>query len=377
MRIDRIEAFRLRLPLVHAFETSSHRKSSLEHILLRTEDSDGAVGWGEVASPSGPYYSAETTDTCWLLLERYLMPALAGVDWEHPSAAGAAWKHVRGHHFAKAGLDIACWDLWARRHGQALPTALGGTREQVPAGVSLGIEKTTGALLEQVRGHVREGYLRVKLKIGPGWDVEPVAAVREEFGDLALQVDANGAYTEDPDHLAALTRLDGLGLLLIEQPFAPSELLASARLQRRLATPVCLDESVDDAGQLATAVSLEAGSVLNVKVSRMGGLTPARAAVEQATAAGWRAWCGGMHEFGVGRAANIALASLDGCSLPSDVSGSDKYFRHDVVSPPIRASAGFVPVPTRRVGLGHEIEEDMVRRHASATLHHAATDPTR
>jgi O-succinylbenzoate synthase len=368
MRITRVEGFRLRLDLVHEFETSSHRKSYLEHVLVRVEDESGEAGWGEIASPSDPYYCAETVDTCWLLLGRYLAPAVLGKAWEHPAQAAAIAGKVRGHHFAKAGLDIACWDLHARARRAPLARLLGGERRTIAAGVSLGIERSLDELLAQVGRHVAGGYRRVKLKIGPGWDAEPVRAVRAAYPDLLLQVDANGAYTEDAAHLAALESLDGAGLLMIEQPFDRTDLVASARLQRRIATPVCLDESIETLGELESALALGACRIVNVKVSRMGGLTPSRAAHDACRARGVAVWCGGMHEFGVGRAANIALASLPGFTLPSDVSGSDKYYRSDVVAPPIRATGGEVPVPWDEAGLGHTVDEERVRREASAAL---------
>lgn len=367
-RIHTVEAFRVSLPLVHSFQTSSHRKTHLEHIVVRITDADGAVGWGEIASPSDPYYCPETVDTCLLVLRRYLAPALLDGEWGHPAQAGDVWARVRGHRFAKAGLDMACWDLHSRRSGTSLADALGGRRSTIAAGVSLGIEPTVDALLVQVERHLTDGYRRVKLKIAPGWDTEPVQAVRAAHPDLDLQVDANGAYTEAPEHLAALRGLDAHGLLLIEQPFAPGALAAHARLQAQVTTPVCLDESIDDLDQLDTAITLGAGRVLNIKVSRMGGLTAARAAHARAVAAGWRVWCGGMHEFGIGRAANVALASLPGFDLPSDVSGSDKYYAHDVVAPPIRAVDGNVEVPTVP-GLGHEVDADLVRSLATETWH--------
>jgi o-succinylbenzoate synthase len=368
MRVRRLEAFRLRLALVHEFQTSSHRKSFLEHVLLRVTDAEGAVGWGEMASPSDPYYCAETVDTCWLVLERYLAPLLLDHAWEHPSEVRARVARVRGHHFVKAGLDIACWDLWSRAQGVSLARALGGERTAIAAGVSLGIEHSVDDLVAQVGHHVAGGYSRVKLKIAPGWDAVPARAVRQAYPDLLLQVDANGAYAEEPAHLAALGSLDGAGLLMIEQPFAPSELLASARLQARLGTAVCLDESVETSGELETALALGACRIVNIKVSRMGGLTAARAAHDICRSRGIQVWCGGMHEFGIGRAANVALASLPGFGLPSDVSGSDKYFARDVVSPPIRAVGGEVAVPMHEPGIGHAVDEERVRAEASATL---------
>ncbi|MQA94773.1 MAG: o-succinylbenzoate synthase [Streptosporangiales bacterium] len=368
MRVASVEAFRVRLPLVHSFQTSSHRKSYLEHILVRVGDGEGGVGWGEIASPSDPYYSPETVDTCWLMLRRYLGPALLAHTWERPEQAEEAWRKVRGHNFAKAGLDIACWDLWSRRRSTPLSMALGGERTAIAAGVSLGIEPTIEDLVSQVNKHVAGGYRRVKLKIQPGWDVEPVRAVKLAYPHLVLQVDANGVYTESDEHLAALEALDHYGLLLIEQPFAPGALAAHARLQSRISTPVCLDESIDDVEQLDSAVQLGAGRILNIKVSRMGGLTAAKRAHDMAVAAGWEVWCGGMHEFGVGRAANVAIASLPGFTLPSDVSGSDKYYSRDVIDPPVRADDGMVAVPLAEPGLGHTVDEDFVRELSAETL---------
>jgi O-succinylbenzoate synthase len=372
VRVVRIDLLQVRLPLVHAFETSSHRKSHLEHVLVRVEDADGAVGWGEIASPSGPFYTAETVETCWSIATAHLAPALLGAGWEHPAEAGTRWARVRGNEFARAGFDAACWAVWAQAHGVPLAGALGGERRTVVAGVSLGIEPTVDALVEQVGRQVEAGYPRVKLKIAPGWDVEPVTAVRAAFGDLALHVDANGAYTESAEHLAALRALDGAGLLMLEQPFAPRNLMAAARLQAAVETPVCLDESIVDVHDLETALAVGACRVLNIKVSRMGGLTAAVAAHDLARAHGVDVWCGGMHEFGIGRAANVALSSLPGFVLPSDVSGSDKYYARDVVTPPIRADEGIVQVPWGTPGLGHDVDEEFVRAQATRTTEFSA-----
>jgi o-succinylbenzoate synthase len=367
VRIDRIELLQVRLPLVHAFETSSHRKSSLEHVLVRVEDGGGAVGWGEIASPSGPFFAAETVDTCWTVATAHLAPRLLGAEWDHPAQVPARWERVRGNEFAKAGFDAACWALWSLAEGLPLAAALGGERRSVVAGVSLGIEPTVDALVGQVARQVEAGYPRVKLKIAPGWDVEPVAAVRAAFPELQLHVDANGAYTEDEGHLAALRALDDAGLVMLEQPFPPRDLMAAARLQATIATPICLDESVVDGHDLETALAVGACRVLNIKVSRMGGLTAAVAAHDVAREHDVPVWCGGMHEFGVGRAANVALSSLPGFVLPSDVSGSDKYYARDVVTPPIRADRGTVRVPWDTPGLGHAVDEDFVRVHATRT----------
>lgn len=353
--LQRADLYLVRLPLIHEFETSSHRKAHLDHILVRLTDADGVVGWGESACASDPYYNGENVITCWLMLHDYFIPALLGVDWDTPQQAQEVLARISGNMFARAALDIACWDLASRRQGHSLATALGGTTAYAQVGVSLGIEPTADALLAQVARYVDQGYARVKIKIRPGWDAEPTRLVREAFPGIVLQVDANGAYHPGQVNDPVFRRLDLLGLAMIEQPFAETELLAHADLQRRLQTALCLDESVTSLGLARAAVKLGACRIINVKVSRMGGLSPALALHEFCHDQGIPLWCGGMHEFGVGRAANLALASLPGFSLPSDVSGSDKYFAEDIVEPPVLATRGRVPVPYQRPGLGHEV----------------------
>jgi o-succinylbenzoate synthase len=294
-------------------------------------------------------------------------PAVLGQDWETPEQVSQLWGKVRGNQFAKAGVDVAAWVLWSTVRGVSLAEALGGTRSEVIAGVSLGIEPTIDDLLTEVRRQVAAGYPRVKLKVAPGWDVEPVRAVRADYPDLDLHVDANGIYSESTEHLTALRALDEYDLTMIEQPFAPRNLLAHARLQRHLVTPICLDESVETLDDLETALSLEALRVLNIKVSRMGGLTAARAAHDRAQQAGIPVWCGGMHEFGIGRAANVAISSLPGFTLPSDVSASEKYYAQDVVTPPVIARQGVVQVQSSP-GLGHAVDTDLIAAHTITSL---------
>ncbi|MEV5536266.1 o-succinylbenzoate synthase [Saccharopolyspora shandongensis] len=366
MKIDSATLHRVRLPLKHSFQTSSHRKDHLEHVLVRLTDETGAVGWGEIASPSDPFYAPDTVETSWLIATEYLLPAILGREVEHPGRLGELYGKVRGHRFAAAGVDAAGWALWSRLRGVPLAKALGGERETVVAGVSLGIERTIDELLEQVQRQVDAGYPRVKLKIAPGWDVEPVKQVRAAFPALNLHVDANGAYLDIPEHRSLLRELDHFELAMIEQPFAPRALLPSAQLQETIETPVCLDESVDTLDDLRTAISLRAGRILNIKASRMGGLTTAVAAHDLARDAGWPVWCGGMHEFGIGRIANVALSSLPGFTLPSDVSASDKYYARDVVFPPLVAQHGAVAVPTTP-GLGVEVDEDFIAQHSHQT----------
>jgi o-succinylbenzoate synthase len=366
--ITEVELSLVRLDLVHAFETSSHRKDHLDHIVIRLTAEDGSVGWGECASPSDPFYCGESTWTCWYVMGDYLAPMLLGRPWEHPDDAARVTSKVTDNHFARAGMDMACWDLYGQRQRATLADQLGGTADQVTAGVSLGIEPTIDDLLRQVEHHVTDGYGRIKLKIRPGWDLEPVRAVRAAFPTVALQVDANTGYDpEQADALDALAALDDCGLLMIEQPFDKGDLLSHADLAARLDTPVCLDETITSTAVLRTALRLGAADIVNIKVSRLGGLGAAREVHDVCVDAGVPVWCGGMHEFGIGRAANLALASLPGFVLPSDVSGSDKYYRTDIVSPPIRAEDGRVPVPRARHGLGVLVDEDVLARHTRRT----------
>lgn len=292
--ITEIELSLVRLDLIHEFETSSHRKSHLDHIVVRATASDGTVGWGECASPSDPYYCSESTESCWYVLGEHLAPMLLGRPWEHPDDAAALTTRLSGNHFARAGLDMACWDLYGQARGETLATLVGGTAERISAGVSLGIEPTVDALLDQVARHVGDGYRRIKLKCRPGWDLEPVRAVRSAFPGIALQVDANTGYRADSaEHLAALTALDDQGLLMIEQPFAEDDLLGHAGLAARLDTPVCLDESITSPAVLATALHLGAADIVNIKVSRLGGIGPSVAVHDVCREGGIPVWCGG------------------------------------------------------------------------------------
>jgi O-succinylbenzoate synthase len=359
LTISEIRLSVVRLDLVHEFETSSHRKAALEHIIVQVSTGDGLTGWGECASPSDPYYCGETTESCWLILRDYLGRSVLGKPWETPSDAIAMMSSVSGNNFARAGLEMACWDLFARASGAPLAEVLGGTAETVTAGVSLGIENSIDELLTQVDKHIADGYGRIKLKVRPGWDLEPTRQVRAAFPGVQLQVDANTAYgMSDIDHLR---RFDDFDLLMIEQPFDDDDLLSHVALKAAIDTPVCLDESITSLAVLRTAIRLNACSIVNIKVSRLGGLAAARDVHDACFALGIPVWCGGMHEFGVGRAANLAIASLPGFVLPSDVSGSDKYYARDIVSPPIRATLGRVEVPRASPGIGLEVDEEMLR----------------
>ena len=357
-----VELYLVRLPLVRPFTTSSHTKDHLAHILLRVRDAQGAEGWGECASASDPYYCSETSETSWHILRDFLIPGLLGQPWDHPDQAAATWTPVRGNRFAKAGLEMACWDLYTRARNEPLAAALGGTRREIHSGVSLGIEPTPEAIVEQVASYLDQGYKRIKMKIGPGRDLAFLQAVRRRWPDVPLMADANSAYRlDDPAHLAALQALDELNLMMIEQPLADDDIVDHARLQAKLRTPICLDESIHSLDDARKALELGSCRIINIKVSRLGGLGEARRVHDLCQAHDVPVWCGGMHEFGIGRAANVAICSLPGFTIPGDVSGSDKAYRQDIVDPPIRAHDGSIDVPWDRPGLGFEPNVERIR----------------
>ena len=357
--IDFLELRLLRLPLVRPFETSFGRVAS-RTIVLVTVRGDGLEGWGESVADADPLYSGETVDTVWRAIERYLAPRLLAAPIADARDLGERFRAVRGHHMAKAAVEMAVWDLQARRDGRPLSALLGGVRAAVPSGVSIGIEASVDALLERIAIERAAGYQRVKIKIKPGWDVGVVERVRGRFGDdLPLMVDANAAY-QPAD--AALEALDAQGLLMIEQPLAEDDLVEHAALQRRLCTPICLDESVDTPADMAAAVALGACRIVNIKPGRLGGHAASIAVHDRCVAAGIPVWHGGMLESGIGRAHNLHLASLPGFTLPGDIAASERYFQPDLIEPPIRVAAdGTVAVPAGP-GIGVTIVPDRVER---------------
>jgi O-succinylbenzoate synthase len=367
--LQSVELSLVQLPLIRPFTTSSHTKDHLDHILIRVRDASEADGWGECASAADPYYCSETTESSWHMLRDFLIPELLDVAWDHPDAAAATWANVRGNNFAKAGLEMACWDLYTRARGASVADALGGTRQEIDSGVSLGIEPTVAGILEQVERFLDQGYRRIKMKIGPGRDLDYLRAVRERWPDILLMADANSAYSLDnPAHIQALRALDDLNLMMIEQPLADDDIIDHARLQAELATPICLDESIHSVHDARKALDLGSCRIINIKVSRLGGLSEARRVHDLCLSRDVPVWCGGMHEFGVGRAANVAISSLPGFSLPGDVSGSDRAYREDIVDPPIRAHAGAINVPYARPGLGFDANPARIKAHTVREL---------
>ncbi|HEU5159392.1 MAG TPA: o-succinylbenzoate synthase [Streptosporangiaceae bacterium] len=344
MKLVHVELRRIAMPLVAPFRTSFGTETARDILLVHVVTDDDAEGWGESVAMSSPLYSSEYVDAAADVLRRFLVPALVGAGPFHAHAVAGHLARFKGHRMAKAALEMAVLDAELRSEGRSFAHALGAVRERVPCGVSVGIMDSVPRLLDAVDGYVAEGYVRVKLKIEPGWDVEPVRAVRERFGDdLLLQVDANAAYTlADARVLAALDEFD---LLLIEQPLAEDDLRQHAALAQLIRTPVCLDESIESAKDAADALMLGAARVINIKPGRVGGYLEAKRIHDLAQAHGVAVWCGGMLESGIGRAANVALAALPGFTLPGDTSASDRYFAQDLTEPFVLED-GHVRVPT-------------------------------
>ena len=356
MKLTAVELHRVRMPLISPFRTSFGSQSSRELVLVRVETTD-AEGWGECVAMEEPLYSPEFLDSAADVISRFLVPRLVAYgDSLTAGRVGTVLAPVKGHPMAKAAVELAVFDAELRASGRSFADEIGSVHATVPSGVSVGIMDDIPQLLDAVDGYLSQGYVRIKLKIEPGWDIQPVAAVRERFGDIPLQVDANTAYTlADARHLA---RLDAFDLLLVEQPLPEDDMRGHAVLARHIRTPVCLDESIVSARSAADAIALGACSIVNIKAGRVGGYLEARRVHDVCAASGIPVWCGGMLETGVGRAANIALAALPGFTLPGDTSASDRFYHQDITAPFVLEN-GHVRVPTGP-GLGVEVDRDVL-----------------
>ncbi len=361
LRLERIRRREIRLPLREPFRISSGEVTERRILLVELEDADGVRVWAESVAGEFPNYSPETVDTAFLALERWIVPRLLGRELQGPEAVHALLEaDFRGHRMAKAAVEMGCWVLEAARRGEPLARVLGGTRERIEVGISLGIQRSPAALVERAAAALAEGYHKIKMKIAPGSDLQFVGAAREALGPAApLMADANNAYDlSDADRLAGL---DAFGLLMIEQPLDTEDLARHAELQRRLRTPICLDESITSLRRAEDMVRLGSGRIVNIKPGRVGGFAESIAIHDFCRAHGVPVWCGGMLESGIGRACNVALASLSGFTIPGDLSPSARYWQRDIVVPEWTMSAeGTVTVPLDRPGLGVEVDEDRV-----------------
>lgn len=359
LNLERVELREIELPLVSPFETSFGRTTRRRILIVRVFDKSGASGYGECVAAEGPFFNHETVDTAWLITAQYVGPLLKQTRLRSAGEVNAALGPIRDNRMAKGGVEAAVWDLEAKLAGHPLWQHLGGVRDEINCGVSIGLQETTEALVEKVARELESGYQRIKIKIKPGQDVQLVEAVRARFPDITLSVDANSAYSLN-GYLGVVKQLDNYNLLMIEQPLAPGDLVDHAKLQREIKTPICLDESIVSLASARHAQELGSCRIINIKLGRVGGHTEARLIQTYALEHGMPAWCGGMLESGIGRAHNIAMSTLPGFTLPGDVSASRRYWDEDIIEPPVTVSQqGTIKAPMGD-GIGYDVNEDRI-----------------
>ncbi|MGD1073494.1 MAG: o-succinylbenzoate synthase [Bryobacteraceae bacterium] len=359
MKIERIVLRQLKMPLKHFFETSFGRTSERDIIIVEVA-SDGHSGWGEITAGENPFYNEEWTESAWLIARDYVAPRLLGREVASASDVDALTRPIRGHNMARGGVEAAVWDLQARRNGNPLWREIGGgARREISCGVSIGIQDSVEQLIGKIEVELAAGYQRIKMKIKPGWDVEAIRRVRERFPAIRLMADANSAYTLGD--AARLKQLDEFYLMMIEQPLAHDDIIDHAVLQTQIETPICLDESIRSAHHAAQAIRLKAGRIVNIKLGRVGGFAEAKRLHDVCEAAGIPVWCGGMLEAGIGRAHNVALATLPNFTLPGDVSASKRYWKRDIIAPEVEVTARGTIAIRDEPGFGYEIDHDFMK----------------
>lgn len=359
MKIEKIELRHIKMELVSPFTTSMGTEYDEEHIIVRM-DAEGITGWGECVAEGMPFYSYETVTTAWHILQDFLIPSILGKNIFVIDEAIQICFKVRGHRMAKAGLEAALWDLFAKSQNISLSKMLGGVREKVDVGVSIGIQNSVSELIKKVEGYLAEGYKRIKIKIAPGSDIQFVEAVRKEFPDILFQVDANSAY--ELKHIELFKQMDDLNLLLIEQPLGYDDIYEHSKLQKELKTPICLDESIHSLADTRAAIELDSCRVINIKPGRVGGFTESKLIHDYCASENIPVWCGGMLESGIGRAGNVALASLPNFTLPGDISASKRYYKEDIVEPEFEVNKdGTMDVPTKP-GIGVEVNMKILEK---------------
>ena len=356
--LEQITLRQIKMPLVHFFETSFSRTYERQIVLVEVASGD-VTGWGEVTAGEHPFYNEEWTESAWMILRDYVAPRVIKHRFEFAADVGARSAHIRGHLMARGGLEAAVWDLEARMLGRPLHEHIGGGFwREIPCGVSIGIQDSVDQLLRKIETELAAGYQRIKMKIKPGWDVSVVRQVRETFPDIQLMADANSAYT-----LADAVRLrclDEFKLMMIEQPLAHDDFVDHAKLQAQLKTPICLDECIRSAHQAEQALAMNAGRIINIKLGRVGGFAEAKRVHDVAQAAGVPVWCGGMLESGVGRAHNIALATLPNFILPGDVSASKRYWARDIIHPAVEITPRGTIEVRDQPGFGYDLDLDYI-----------------
>lgn len=360
MKISRIELIEINLPLVAFFETSFGRTYERRIILTRVEDADGAEGWGECTAGETPSYCEEWTESCWAVLKEILAPVVLHKEIETASQIWDVMKKVRGNRMAKAAIETAVWDLEAKKLNVPLWKHLGGVNREIACGVSIGIQDSVEQLCSKIQTELNAGYKRIKIKIAPHWDFEVIKKVRDEFGDILLMGDANSAYSLNDIDL--FKRMDSFDLMMFEQPLAHDDMLDHAKLQREIATPVCLDESIHSPADARKAIELNSCKIINVKLGRVGGHAEARRVEEVCRTNKIPVWCGGMLESGIGRAHNIAMSTLAGFTLPGDVSASKRYWQEDIIEPEVEVSANGTIIAPDQAGIGFAVHRDRIEK---------------
>jgi len=358
MKIESITLYHVSMPLIAPFETSFGRETNRQCVIIEIH-SEGLVGYGECVASYDPGYNYETTGTAMHILKDFIAPLILGKDVKDASGFQEKIDGIRGHYLAKAGVEMAIWDLLGKRAGKSLRELFGGVRDKVEVGVSIGIQSSPEKMVETVADFVKLGYARAKLKIKPGKDVEVAAAVRKAFPNLRLQVDANSAFTMED--VPSLKPLDTLNLLLIEQPLFEDDIWDHHKFQEQFETPVCLDESIITPRHARYAIEMKACKIINIKAGRLGGLSQAIMVHDLCQQNNMPVWCGGMLETGIGRASNLALASLPNFFLPGDVSASDRYYAQDITNERFVLNADSTIDVPRGVGLGVTVDQDALK----------------
>jgi len=350
VRLDKITLRHIKMPMKAPFTTSFGTIDEKELLLIEAKDESGVIGWGETVAFVAPWYTEETLKTTWHMLKDFLIPILLHKEIGHPDEVTSLFAPIRRNCMAKASIEGAVWDIYAQQTKQSLARSLGGQRQRIEVGVSVGIQASTAQLIEVIQSHIEKGYKRVKVKIKPGYDVEVVRAIRSVLPDLPLMVDANSAYTLND--IAILQQLDDYKLLMIEQPLATDDIVDHATLQKKIKTPICLDESITSFEDARKAIELGSCGVINIKIGRVGGLTEAKRIHDLCKENHIPVWCGGMLEAGIGRAHNIALTSLSNFILPGDTAGSSHYWYEDIIVPEVIVKDGYIDVP-QEIGIGY------------------------
>ncbi|WP_453991288.1 o-succinylbenzoate synthase [Bacillus nitroreducens] len=357
MEIKSIILRYMRMRLLHPFKTSVGTLTDKDFILVEVKSKSGISGWAETVSDAIPIYHEETVKSNWHLLEDILIPKLMQTEIKHPDDVSKTFKELRGNYNAKAALDGAIWDLYAKEQGISLAKAIGGVKDKIEVGVSVGIQKSEKELLQKIDGFVTKGYKRIKVKIMPGWDMNILKAIRQEFPEIPLMADANCAYTIND--ISYLKQLDDFDLMMVEQPFAYDDLIDHARLQKELKTPICLDESIHTVEDVRKAIEVNSGKIINLKIGRVGGITESLKIHKLCVENKIPMWCGGMLEAGVGRAHNIAITSLANFTLPGDTAPSSHYWKQDIITPQVTMKDGYIEVPTEP-GIGFEPNRELI-----------------